>query len=193
MHYRLATATLLALLALIADATPPQAQSFPPQGPSPLTQPFPMQGPAPSVQPGLETRPTKSVVIRTKARERRRAVRPPPPNLRKVAERKGFKRVSDLVNFPKFFPSLGIIFVKPDTLPLGPFLCFDRKDRLMATVYMVPMKDFNDHKSFEAPAFAGPTDHVSIYHNPGHAGVDMPHYHVVIWHVTQKEEARVAK
>ena len=70
---------------------------------------------------------------------------------------------------------------------------FDRKDRLMATVYMVPIKDLNDHKSFEALAFAGPTDHVSIYHNPGHAGVDMPHYHVVIWHVSRKEEARVAK
>jgi hypothetical protein len=120
-------------------------------------------------------------------------VRPAPPNLRKIAEGKGFKRVSDLVNFPKFFPGLGIIFVKPETLPLGPFLCFDRKDRLMATVYMVPIKDFNDHKTLEAPAFAGASDHTSIYFNPGHPGVDMPHYHFVIWHVPKKEEERVAK
>jgi hypothetical protein len=97
------------------------------------------------------------------------------------------------VNFPKFFPGLGILFVKAGSLPLGPFLCFDRKDRLVATVYMVPIKDIDDHKSLDAPGFAGPVNHVSLYFNPGHPGADMPHYHVVIWHVTQKEEARVAK
>jgi hypothetical protein len=115
------------------------------------------------------------------------------PNKRKIAEENGYKRVSDLVNFPKFFPGLGIIFVKPETLPLGPFLCFDRTDRLVATVYMVPIKEMDDHKSFEAPGFAGRADHVSIYFNPGHPGVDMPHYHFVIWHVSKKEEALVAK
>jgi hypothetical protein len=36
-------------------------------------------------------------------------------------------------------------------------------------------------------------DHVSIYFNAGHPGVDVPHYHVVLWHVSKKEEARVAK
>jgi hypothetical protein len=71
----------------------------------------------------------------------------------------------------------------PATLPLGPFLCFDRKDRLVATVYMVPTKDIDDHKLWEAPAFAGKVDHVSLYFNPGHPGVDVPHYHFVIWHV----------
>jgi hypothetical protein len=44
----------------------------------------------------------------------------------------------------------------------------------------------------EAPGFAGRVDHVTIYFNAGHAGVDVPHYHIVIWHVTKKEEARVA-
>ncbi|MDA9502599.1 hypothetical protein XI05_34825 [Bradyrhizobium sp. CCBAU 11357] len=116
-----------------------------------------------------------------------------PPNQRKVAEKNGYKRVSDLVNFPKFFPGLGIIFVKPDTLPLGPFLCFDRRDRLVATVYMVPNKDIDDHKSWEGAGSAAPVDHVSLYFNPGHPGVDVPHYHVVLWHVTRKQEARVAK
>ena len=116
------------------------------------------------------------------------------PNQRKIAENKGYKRVSDLVNFPKFFPGLGIVFVKPDTLPLGPFLCFDHRDRLVATVYMPLMKDLNDHKSLEAlGGFTAKVDHVSIYFNPGHPGVDQPHYHVVVWHVSRKEEARVAK
>lgn len=97
------------------------------------------------------------------------------------------------MTFPKFFPGLGIIFVKPDTLPLGPFLCFDRRDRLIATVYMVPNKDIDDHKSLEGAGSARPVDHVSFYFNPGHPGVDVPHYHVVLWHVTKKQEARVAK
>jgi len=116
-----------------------------------------------------------------------------PPDQQEIAERNGYKRVSDLVDFPKFFPGLGIVYVKPGTLPLGPFLCFDRSDRLVATVYMVPIKDIDDHKTLEAPAFAGRVDHVSIYFNAGHPGVDVPHYHFVIWHVTRKKEERVAK
>jgi hypothetical protein len=114
-------------------------------------------------------------------------------NQREFAEGKGYKRVSDLVNFPKFFPGLGIIYVKPDTLPTGPFLCFDREDRLVATVYMIPVKDIEDHKTIDAAGVTGPIDHVTFYFNPGHPGVDMPHYHFVIWHVSKQDEARVAQ
>lgn len=114
-------------------------------------------------------------------------------NQREIAESKGYKAVSDLVNFPKFFPGLGIIYVKPDTLPVGPFLCFDREDRLVATVYMIPIKDIDDHKTLEAAGVSAPVDHVSFYFNPGHPGVEMPHYHFVIWHVSKKDEARVAQ
>lgn len=114
-------------------------------------------------------------------------------NQREVAEGKGYKRLSDLVNFPKFFPGLGIIFVKPDTMPTGPYLCFDREDRLVATVYMIAVKDMDDHKTLEAAGVTAPVDHVSFYFNPGHPGMDMPHYHFVIWHVSKKEEARVAQ
>jgi hypothetical protein len=78
------------------------------------------------------------------------------------------------VNFPKFFPGLGVIFVKPDTIPLGPFLCFDRNDRLIATVYMISIKDIDDHKSLEAPAFAGNVDHVSYYFKSARPGFEMP-------------------
>lgn len=114
-------------------------------------------------------------------------------NQRETAEKDGYKRVSDLVNFPKFFPGLGIIYVKPDTLPTGPYLCFDRKDRLVATVYMVSIKDINDHKTLDAGGVSGPVDHVSFYFNRGHPGMDMPHYHFVIWHVSKKDEASVAQ
>jgi hypothetical protein len=121
-------------------------------------------------------------------------------NQRKLAESKGYKRLSDLVNFPKFFPGLGILYIKPDTMPTGPYLCFDRKDRLVATLYMVSIKDMDDHKmvdaaglAAQAAGFAAPVDHVSFYFNSGHPGMDMPHYHFVIWHVSKKDEARVAQ
>jgi hypothetical protein len=58
---------------------------------------------------------------------------------------------------------------------------------------MVPTRDIDDHKLLEPPGFAGTVDHVSLYFNPGHPGVDVPHYQVVVWHVTKKEGARVAK
>ena len=114
-------------------------------------------------------------------------------NLRKQAERSGFKKVSSLVNFPTFFPGLGIIYVKPATLPVGPFLTFDRVDQLIATVYMVPVTDLDAHKKFEFARLASGGNHVTLYFNAGHPGVMMPHYHVVVWHVPKQAESRVAK
>jgi hypothetical protein len=114
-------------------------------------------------------------------------------NQRKVAEAEGYKRVSSLVNFPDFFPGLGAIYVKPETLPAGPFLSFDRKDRLVATIYMIPIQDINNYKEFNLSGFSGRSDHVTFYFNPGHPGVAMPHYHFVIWHVSKEGEASVAK
>ncbi|KAA2236114.1 hypothetical protein [Salinarimonas soli] len=116
-------------------------------------------------------------------------------NPRLVAERRGYKRVSSLVNFPAFFPGIGVVYVKPDTLPVGPFLSFDRKDRLVSTIYMLPLDQMNERKRFEAETgFQGArVDHTTMYFNEGHPGVDMPHYHYVLWHVSKKNEALVAK
>lgn len=210
MRHRLAASGLAALLALTVGPVSPGAQPIlqgwgpAPQGtmPDPFQQPAPQRMPdpfAPAIsrpaartEPPRRTEAPRRTVRRARPAHTKHHVVRPTQNQRKIAEGEGYKRVSDLVNFPKFFPSLGILFVKPETLPLGPFLCFDRKDRLIATVYMVSIKDIDDHKAFEAPAFAGATDHVNIYFNPGHPGVDVPHYHFVIWHVTKKEEERVA-
>ncbi len=221
MRHRLATLGWAALLALIIVPGSPGAQPMlqerqpAPQRtmPDPFRQPAPQGGPSQQPAPQgmmpapfapVASRPAPRTETRHRTKAARKSVRRARPahrkhrvvrsvqNQRKIAESKGFKRLSDLVNFPKFFPGLGILFVKPETLPLGPFLCFDREDRLMATVYMVPIKDIDDHKAFDEPAFGGRTDHVNIYFNPGHPGVDVPHYHIVIWHVTKKEEERVA-
>jgi hypothetical protein len=114
-------------------------------------------------------------------------------NHRRRMERAGYKKVSSLVNFPSFFPGIGVLYVKPDTLPAGPFLAYDRKDRLVSTIYMIPVDDINNHKKFDLRGLREKADHVTLYFNAGHAGVEMPHYHVVVWHVDKKGEARVAK
>jgi hypothetical protein len=182
MHKALVTAVLVASLGLIADMRPLVAQGA---AWDTLAQS--------RKQSADEVRTAKTATRRGGHADTKQHVSRRLPNQRKIAERNGYKRVSDLVNFPKFFPGLGIIFVKPETLPLGPFLCFDRKDRLVATVYMVPVKDIDDHKLQAAPALARRVDHVSFHFNAGHPGVDVPHYHFVMWHVTKDEEARVAK
>lgn len=110
-----------------------------------------------------------------------------------AAEAKGYRKVSSLVNFPDFFPGLGALYVIPETLPEGPFISFDHRGKLVATIYMIPLQDMSDQKRFELSGSGGRNDHTSFYFNPGHPGVPMPHYHFVIWHVTKKGEARVAE
>jgi hypothetical protein len=147
------------------------------------------QAPAPivpSTSPG--TRSQQGTVSRA-------AKKPQRPSLRVVAERQGYKRVSSLVNFPNFFPGIGVVYVKPATLPVGPFLSFDRKDRLVSTIYMLSLEQMNEHRKFDADrsGIGGKVDHVTVYYNGGHPGVDMPHYHYVLWHVSKKNEAIVAR
>jgi len=121
---------------------------------------------------------------RPKVSTAQRALGPPP---------RGFKKVSSLVNFPNFSPGLGILYVRPETLPTGPFLAYDRRGQRVSTIYMIPVEDMQNRKNFDLAGFAGRNDHVDVYFNSGHPGVEMPHYHVVIWHVNKRGEARVAK
>jgi hypothetical protein len=106
---------------------------------------------------------------------------------------RGFKRVSDLVKIPRFMPGLGVLYVRPETLPAGPFLAYDRRGRRVSTIYMIPVADIDNQKKFDLAGFAGRNDHVSMYFNSGHPGVEVPHYHVVIWHVNKRAEVRVAR
>jgi hypothetical protein len=123
-------------------------------------------------------------MVTTSAVEAQAPLGPPP---------RGFKRVSDLVKIPGFLPGLGVLYVRPATLPAGPFLAYDRRGRRVSTVYMIPVEDIQNQKKFDLAGYAGRNDHVSIYFNGGHPGVEVPHYHVVIWHVNKRGEARVAK
>ena len=104
-----------------------------------------------------------------------------------------YKKVSELVKLPDFLPGMGTLYVDPKTLPAGPFLAYDHSGKLVSTMYMVPLKDMEDKKKFDLAAPGGNVDHVSMYYNAGHPGVEQPHYHIVLWHVPKSAEARVAK
>jgi len=106
-----------------------------------------------------------------------------------------YRKVSELVKLPDFLPGLGQLYVDPNTLPAGPFLAYDHQGRLVSTVYMLPIEDLsNKDKRFDdLAAPGGAVDHVDVYYNAGHPGVEKPHAHVVLWHVSKSDEARVAK
>ena len=105
-----------------------------------------------------------------------------------------YKKVSELVKLPDFLPGLGTLYVDPATLPAGPFLAYDHQGKLVSTIYMIPMKDFTEQKKLDnLAAPGGKVDHVSMYYNAGHPGVQEPHYHIVLWHVSKAQEQLVAK
>lgn len=95
-----------------------------------------------------------------------------------------FKKVSSLVKLPDYLPGLGTLYVDPATLPVGPFLGYSHQGKLVNIVYMVPLKDIDAHKNFEAlggVAAGVKLNHTDIQYNPGHPGVEEPHYHIVQW------------
>ncbi len=110
----------------------------------------------------------------------------PPPN---------FKKVSTLVKLPDYLPGLGVLYVDPSTLPVGPFLGYDKDGRLVNITYMIPIKDFEAHKNMpDLGANLGDLkiDHTDIEFNPGHPGVQEAHYHVIEWLITRaQQEARM--
>ena len=104
-----------------------------------------------------------------------------------------YAKVSTLVKLPEFLPGLGILYVNPKTLPAGPFLAYDREGTLVSTIYMIPLSDLNAKKKFDVSAPGEKVDHVTFQFNAGHPGVQVPHYHVILWHVTPAQEELVAK
>jgi uncharacterized protein len=101
-----------------------------------------------------------------------------------------YQKVSALVALPDFLPGMGTLYVNPKTLPVGPFLAYDRDGKLVSSIYMVPMKDLEAKKAFNNLGVAKEkVDHVDLYFNAGHPGVAEPHYHVVVWYVSPEKAA----
>jgi hypothetical protein len=105
-----------------------------------------------------------------------------------------YQKVSKLVPLPDFLPGLGTLYVDPATLPAGPFFAYDHDGKLVSTIYMIPLEDLNAHKAFTALKTDGrPVDHVELQFNAGHPGLEKPHYHVILWHVSPDKAAALAK
>ncbi len=103
-----------------------------------------------------------------------------------------YRKVSTLVKLPDFLPGMGTLYVVPSTLPAGPFLAYDHDGKLVSSIYMIPLKDIEQHKKFDDLAVAHEkVDHVAMYYNAGHPGVEEPHYHIVIWYVSKADEAKL--
>lgn len=104
-----------------------------------------------------------------------------------------YVQVSSALPLPEFIPGLGTLFVDPAKLPAGPFLAYDHDGKLSATVYMVPLEDLQNGKSFDGLALGAPSvTSTDIYFNAGHPGVEKPHAHVVLYHDDGAKE-RLAK
>jgi hypothetical protein len=75
--------------------------------------------------------------------------------------------------------------------PQGPYRGYDRAGKLVATIYTVSMRDLAQHGLEDlVPSGAG-VDHVAIYSIATDPDVPQPQYHVVLWHVSRTEAARL--
>lgn len=93
-----------------------------------------------------------------------------------------YVKVSDALPLPEFLPGLGILFVDPANLPVGPFLAYDREGKLAATVYMPPLEALENGSSFDVAVGNATVTGTNIHYNAGHPGVEEPHVHVVLYH-----------
>jgi Putative peptidoglycan binding domain len=101
-----------------------------------------------------------------------------------------YQKMASLYQLPEFFSGLGLLYVDPKTLPVGPYLAYDRQGNLASTVYMLPLRDLRAGKGFNSLVAAhAKVDHVDVYYNNGHPGVPDPHYHVVLWYIPPEQAA----
>jgi hypothetical protein len=99
-----------------------------------------------------------------------------------------YQKMGSLYQLPDFFSGLGTLYVDPKTLPVGPYLAYDRRGNLVSTVYMIPLRELRAGKAYNSLVAAhAKINHVDIYYNSGHPGVPDPHYHVVLWYIPAEQ------
>jgi hypothetical protein len=93
---------------------------------------------------------------------------------------------------PDFPPKLGTLYVVRKTVPVGPYLAYDHSGKLVATLYMLSLKDIDAHKKYDdLPAPDVHVDHVDLYFTTGHPDMEIPHYHFVLWHISRDEQSKL--
>lgn len=104
-----------------------------------------------------------------------------------------FKKVSTLVRLPDWLPGLGTLYVDPATLPAGPYLGYNHNGQLVNVTYMLSSKELEQHKDWNdlGQKIANldlKVDHTSVNFNPGHPGLQEPHYHITQWLITPAQQ-----
>jgi len=93
--------------------------------------------------------------------------------------------------YPAFAPGLGTVYVEPVTRPIGPYRSYDHNGKLVATIYMVPVSMLGEGLKIVSNEPTPPVDHWQIHYVKQMHGVDGPHYHITLWHVSAEEAATV--
>jgi len=122
------------------------------------------------------------------------AAPPLPPDEVTAKEPPGsaYVKACTVADLPCFLPGLGTLYVRPATLPAGPFQAYDRNGDLVSTIYMVPIAEFERHEKRDGLASSPlPVTFVDVYYNAGHPGVPVPHYHIVLWHVSREQALKL--
>jgi hypothetical protein len=73
--------------------------------------------------------------------------------------------------------------------PGGPDLARDGEGRVIATVYVLSARELVERDIATLRAEGRPIDHVSIFVLVGRPDLPVPHYAVVLWHVSEPEAA----
>ena len=102
----------------------------------------------------------------------------------------GYKKLSEIAGGSDFTKGRGILYVDPKTVPVGPFLAYDREGNLVSSAYMILLKDIDAHKRFDdLVAVHEKVDHVEIYYTGGHRGMAEPHYDIWLWYIAPEKKA----
>jgi len=88
-------------------------------------------------------------------------------------------------------PGLARIQGDPVGTPQGPFTAYDRGGRVVATIYTISTRELAQHGVDDLRTRGFRIDHVAIYPIAAHPDVPDLQYHVVLWHVSRTEAARL--
>ncbi len=88
-------------------------------------------------------------------------------------------------------PGIQLVTGDPIAHPEGPFAAYDHEGRLVATIYTMSMRDLAERGAEDLVGVRRRIDHVTIEPVSGEPDVPVPHYHIVLWHVSPAHAATV--
>lgn len=109
----------------------------------------------------------------------------------------GYVNASTIVKgLPAFVPNAGALYIIPDNAPTGPWIAYGKDGNPIDVMFMIPISKMDAHQSWSNLPGVGDllneldvtVDHVEVMYNPGHPGLPVPHYHVMLVFVNHAAE-----